>query len=332
MARAAAPPRPTGAVDPDLARAMDDAARAFAAQLGHWRHARGLTKKQLAARMRFDPSYVSHIERGRHRPTADFARRAEAVLLTSGSLWRHFEAYHRLRRCAADQRPAPRPPWLPPTAGLVVEREHAALTHRGDAYHCRVRRELHNAGAEPVHRFAVRVHVDRWPEDRVRSRTHHHAHPLTPAAVHLAAWLEVDGRTEPMGWESQQDRDALQEAWLLFRNADSSFPLRPGVRATLTYDYTVDDRLWGPWFQRAVRLPTGQLTMVVDLPGRPVVWGTATTPATADVALPLTPDSVADRGRTRFHWRVDNPALQARYRLAWRPSLPPVPRPRVTGR
>ncbi|HEX5741420.1 MAG TPA: helix-turn-helix transcriptional regulator [Pilimelia sp.] len=331
MASAASPPHPA-TVDPDLARALDEAARAFAVQLGHWRHARGLTKKQLAARMRFDPSYVSHIERCRHRPTADFARRAEAVLLTSGSLWRHFEAYHRLRRCASDQRPAPQPPWLPPTAGLVVEREHATLTHRGDAYQCRVRRELHNAGAEPVHRFPVRVHVDRWPQDPARSRAHHHAHPLTPAAVCLAASLHADGREVALGWESRQDRESLQEAWLLFRSADGPFPLRPGVRATLTYEYTVDERLWGPWFQRSVRLPTGQLSMVLDLPGRPAVWGTATTPATAEAALPVTPDAVGAGGRTRFHWRVDNPPLLARYRLAWHPEPAAVPRPRVRGR
>src|SRR5262245_39364099 len=46
----------------------------FVAEFARWRLERGLSKKQLAAEMGFDPSYLSHIEAHRHRPTEDFAK------------------------------------------------------------------------------------------------------------------------------------------------------------------------------------------------------------------------------------------------------------------
>src|SRR5689334_15240425 len=73
------------------------ASDAFVADLARRRVERGLSKKQLAGQMGFDPSYVSHVEAGRHRPTEDFARRAEQVLQAGGALWRQFREYDELR-------------------------------------------------------------------------------------------------------------------------------------------------------------------------------------------------------------------------------------------
>src|SRR3954454_20787046 len=69
------------------------ASDAFVAELVRWRVERGLSKKQLAAAMGFDPSYVSHVEAKRHRPTEDFARRADTVLRASGTIWQLFREY-----------------------------------------------------------------------------------------------------------------------------------------------------------------------------------------------------------------------------------------------
>ena len=73
------------------------ASDAFVAELVRWRVDRGMSKKQLAAAMGFDPSYVSHVEARRHRPTEDFARRAEAVLHADGAIWQRFREYDELR-------------------------------------------------------------------------------------------------------------------------------------------------------------------------------------------------------------------------------------------
>jgi len=72
---------------------IERAADEFASALMHWRSERGMSKKQLAAEMGFDPSYVSHVEARRHRPTEDFARRAEAVLASGGVIWQRFRDY-----------------------------------------------------------------------------------------------------------------------------------------------------------------------------------------------------------------------------------------------
>ncbi|MGH3242004.1 MAG: helix-turn-helix domain-containing protein [Spirillospora sp.] len=46
-----------------------------------------MPKKKLAAAMGFDPSYISHVEAGRHSASEEFARKAEAVLSAGGALW-----------------------------------------------------------------------------------------------------------------------------------------------------------------------------------------------------------------------------------------------------
>ena len=94
-----------------------------------------MTKKQLAAQMGFDPSYVSHVEGRRHRPTEDFARRAEAVLGAGGAIWLRFQDYDDLRHARRPARhPLLRDPpvpeqWMPPGTGLIVEQEVASLAY-----------------------------------------------------------------------------------------------------------------------------------------------------------------------------------------------------------
>jgi transcriptional regulator with XRE-family HTH domain len=218
-------PPPTSPISP-----IERAAHTFAAELSRWRVERGLTKKQLATQMGFDPSYVSHVEGRRHRPTEDFARRAEAVLSAGGAIWLRFQDYDDLRhaRGAAGQ-PQRDPPvpeqWMPPGTGLIVEQEVATLAFVGDAYRCVIRRSLYNAGTEPVTRYLVRVAVDRYPEDPERSNQHHRDHPLTFEELDLRAWCDAPPTREPMHWRKKHDRDAFKEVWLLFENENGRFPL-----------------------------------------------------------------------------------------------------------
>src|ERR671916_2329441 len=86
---------------------------AFVSEFARWRTERGLSKKQLAAAMGFDPSYLSHVEAHRHRPTEDFARRAEAVLQTGGAIWRRFQEYDELRQTRPGAGLAHRDPPVP---------------------------------------------------------------------------------------------------------------------------------------------------------------------------------------------------------------------------
>jgi peptide deformylase len=300
----------------------DRAADAFAEALVHWRDERGLSKKQLAAQMGFDPSYISHVEARRHRPTEDFARRAEAVLDAGGQIWQRFAEYDQARQqaSAAPARPSldsrVTEPWLSPAVGLVVEHEQATLSYQDGQYRCVVRRDLYNAGPEPVTRYLVRIAVDRYPGEPERSNRHYRDHPLT--------WAELDVQAacggQPMQWRAKHDRDAFKEIWLLFENETSRFPLYPGQRASIEYGYTVGEDKWGHWFQRAVRLPTKRLTVRLDFPTAlaPVVWGVQTT-LSADVGPLRTPVQRHEGSeRTAFEWSTNDPPLNARYRLEWR--------------
>lgn len=314
---------------------VDRAAEAFAAELARRRVERGFSQKQLARHMGFDPSYVSHVEARRHRPTEDFARKAEAVLQAGGAIWRRFLEYdqarqrssasggHRLGREHPERR-------FPATAGLIVEHERSRLRFANGSYHCVIQRDLYNAGTEPVTRFLVRISVDRYPTEPERSNRHYREHPLTWTELNLTARCGE----EIMLWRPKQDRDAFKEVWLLFENDLSRFPLYPGHRATIEYSYVVGEDKWGHWFQRAIRLPTRKLTVELDFPTElgPVASGVEIS-LSADAGPLPTPMTRRRRGeRTVFHWSIDGPPLNNRYRIEWRfradpptPSLPAKP-------
>jgi peptide deformylase len=307
---------------------VERAAEAFAAALLRWRTERGLSKKQLAAAMGFDPSYVSHVEARRHRPTEDFARRAENALRAGGAIVARFRDYE-----AARQGSVARPRHsdmtelrLVTSAGLVVELEDAQLSYVDGEYRCLIRRDLYNAGRDPVTRYPVRIAVDRYPGEPERSNRHYHEHPLTWSELHLDARRGDD----TMSWQAKQDRDAFKEVWLLFENEDSKFPLYPGEGTTIEYGYTVGEDKWGHWFQRAIRLPTRKLTVSLDFPQamRPVVWGVESSLTAEAGALPSPVIQRARGDRVHFVWSTETPALNARYRLEWRFRVesPPVSR------
>ncbi|GIF69761.1 hypothetical protein Ais01nite_77960 [Asanoa ishikariensis] len=312
-------PPPTSPISP-----IERAAESFAAELSRWRVERGLTKKQLATQMGFDPSYVSHVEGRRHRPTEDFARRAEAVLSAGGAVWLRFQEYDDLRHARGVSLPLRDPPvpeqWMPPGTGLIVEQEVATLAFVGDEYRCVIRRSLYNAGTEPVTRYLVRVAVDRYPEDPALSNKHHRDHPLTFEELDLQAFCDDPPTREAMDWRKKHDRDAFKEVWLLFENANGRFPLYPGERVTIEYAYTVGQEKWGRWFQRAVRLPTRRLTVRLDFPVEldAQVWGVETSLSSEEVPLRTPVHRRTEGERSFFEWTTDSPTLNARYRLEWR--------------
>jgi peptide deformylase len=302
---------------------LDKAADAFASELAQWRAERGLSKKQLAAEMGFDPSYVSHVEGRRHRPTEDFAKRAEAALDAGGAIWARFHEYDELRRsprtATAPSRDAgTSEPWTPRGTGLVVEQELARLYYEEGVYRCSVRRWLYNAGPDPVTRYPARVSVDRYPSDATRSNRYYREHPLTWDELKLSArWGDEPG--EPMHWQPLHDRDSFKEVWLLFENDQSRFPLYPGQRAIIEYSYHLGNDKWGQWFQRAVRMPTRRLSVRLEFPASllPTVWGVqaSLTAESAPLRTPLMQS--VDGDRVSFEWSTDDPPLYTRYRLEW---------------
>ena len=202
-----------------------------------------------------------------------------------------------------------------------MERDHARLSYADGRYHLAMRRHLVNTGSEPVSRYLVRISVDRFPGDPERSNALYRADPLTWDELGLTA--SCNG--EAMDFTVKHDRDAFKEVWLNFANDQGRFPLYPGERTAIEYEYSVSDHKWGRWFQRAVRLPTHHLSVQLTFPTAlgPVVWGTETS-MTAE-AFPLrTAISRADAdGIATFDWACSDPGLHARYRMEWRFRTPP---------
>lgn len=282
----------------------------FGVVLAGWRERRRMSKRAFAVAMGFDPSYVSHIEAGRHQANEHFVRKAETVLNTNGSLWEAWLAEPGAKTARSARS-------VSHTAGgLIVEEDHARLHYDGTHYHATQRRRLFNGGNEPVTRYLIRISVDRYPGDPDRSNALYRARPLSWDELDLTARCD----DEPMAWQPKIDRESFKEAWLCFDNGQGRFPLYPGQHATLTYSYVVDDERWGPWFQRAVRLPTRRLAVDLVFPKAldPAAWGTETS-TTAEAVPFRTPMTRAEAGdQVVFSWATDDPPMSARYRLEWR--------------
>jgi transcriptional regulator with XRE-family HTH domain len=138
---------------------------------------------------------------------------------------------------------------------VLVESDEALLSYDSGVYKVTMRKRLVNRGRSPVSRFFMRIAVDRFPDDPVRSYEHYRRNPLTLEELQVEA--RCDGL--PMALEVKLDRDAAKELWMLFQNERAQFPLYPGQTASLEYAYRIGDDKWGQWFQRAVRLPTASL-------------------------------------------------------------------------
>ncbi|MFI5956974.1 helix-turn-helix domain-containing protein [Cryptosporangium sp. NPDC051539] len=290
---------------------------AFRKELTRRRVEAGLSKKALARRMSFDPSYVSHIESGRHRPTEDFARRADDVLGSGGRLWLLWREYDRSRHEAATGPAAPTSATAAdPHSDLVVEREEASMRFDGRNYVMTIRRHLHNVGSKPVTLYWIKISSDDDSESALDWDT-----------IDLQA--TCDG--EPMDWRVAQDQPTVKQVWLQFRNGDYEFPLYPGERTWIEYSYTVAEGTWGHWFQRAIRLPTRYLSVRLRFPAHlePRVWGTETSMTADGAPLAANPRvSHSSEGEVEWLWEVPQPQLNARYRLLWQFQTRAEPEPR----
>jgi transcriptional regulator with XRE-family HTH domain len=287
---------------------LNDAIAAFAAELTRWRVERGLSKKQLARLMGFDPSYVSHIEGQRHRPTEDFARRAERVLRSDNAIWRQFVRYDHLRRGTSGgaARSAEPVAQSPHEVTVEVEEEVTTLSYHQGWYQWSVVHHLVNRGSTPVTRHIVQVDqaLSSWDELQFR------------------AALGTD-RQELIKWVPPRSRAAFDEVLLIFESSDIQLPLYPAQRTTVTYTYRLPERRQDAAFERDIRTPTWRLRVRLGFPAElaPVVWGRQTSLATeSEMAEPA---RRAAGSRIEFEWRIENPMLLTHFRFGWTFRRPP---------
>ena len=179
---------------------------------------------------------------------------------------------------------------------------------------------MRNTGDQPVTQYLVRISVDRYPGDPERSNRLYREDPLTWEEIGLSGQCG----DEPMTWRVKHDRDAFKEVWLLFENEDGRFPLYPGETTWISYEYSVTFRKWGPWWARAIRLPTHRLSMTLVLPARlqPVAWGLATSMAAGASPFPTPIARQQKDDQVVFTWSVEDPPLGSGYRVEWKFKTP----------
>jgi peptide deformylase len=294
---------------------------AFIAELKHWREVAGISQKGLAKLTGYTPSYLSKVESGALVPSRQFTESADQNLRAGQAILRRWKNLHDATPNAvapSSRRPEHTSDDLLSalSATLVVEHEDARLSYEDGVFRSVIRRQLTNIGDQPVTRYLVRIAVDRYPGDPERSNRLYREHPLTWQEIDLSATC----RGEPMTWLVKHDRDAFKELWLLFGNDDSLFPLYPDETTWIEYSYTVGADKWGPWWQRAIRLPTRRLSLTFAIPVNlePAVWGMETS-MTAEASPFRTPivREVRD-GIAVFTWSTADPPVHARYRMEWK--------------
>lgn len=299
-------------------QAMD----AFIAELRHWREVAGMSQKALARHVGYTNSYISKVENGTLVPSREFAENADKCLRAGNSLVRRWKELNQVlgdtpaNRHVPEQASVIEDSQSASASNLVVEHEHSELTFENGLFKTCVRRLLRNVGTDPITRYLIRIAVDKYPGDPERSNKLYRQFPLTWEEIGLIAHCG----DEPMAWLVKHDRDAFKELWLLFENSDGRFPLYPGENTWIEYVYTVSAEKWGPWWQRAVRLPTHRMSLLLQFPleCQPVVWGieTSMTAEASSFRSPIVREVLGDQ--VRFTWSTENPPLHARYRIEWK--------------
>ncbi|WP_430783454.1 helix-turn-helix domain-containing protein [Actinoplanes sp. G11-F43] len=293
----------------------NEAADRFVRSLTDLREFRRLSMKELAVRMGFDPSYVSHIEGRRHRPSLEFARRADAVLDSRGALLRIFHEYGLVP--AEPDTGTGRPASAALGSVLFVDHEESELRLDDDGYYdITITRRIHNIWQRPITRFPTRIEVDAYPADPAMSHDFYRENPVTLAETGF--WARFDG--EPTTWRVKRDRDAYKKIDILFEPGGVSRPVYPGQSATVTCGYRLHHSKWGPWFAREIRWPTLHISVSFTFPsrsgarlsGRQETWTAGELPLGDPLRMSQSGDA------TTFTWTGSAPALSNLYHFEWK--------------
>src|SRR5258706_1709779 len=117
-----------------------------------------LTTKRLASMMHVDASYPSPVFSGRHRPSREFAARADQVLGAGGQLLRLYEDYELERDGPRFGMPTAAPPIEPNE--LINEYELAEQHFDGETFTIVIERHLWNRTDRPVVFYPIKIAAD----------------------------------------------------------------------------------------------------------------------------------------------------------------------------
>ncbi len=198
---------------------------------------------------------------------------------------------------------------------LEIEVERALLRYDGGTYFVRIEKEYRNPTSRPWHDVEARVLVNAYPDDPARSRALYREHPLELEDIGFSA--RCDG--EEVSWAVLGDHDSSKDLLIALGDpADESTGIQPGEMATVAYDFTIDRRFWGPYFERNIKRMTQSIECELDFPeGALERFSLVCNPRTT--AEPMDDEMRLERvgGREIWRWAHKDPRFQSRYRFTW---------------
>lgn len=200
--------RASGEVPVEALKEMRKAA--FAREFSRLRNERGMPMRELAGKMGYTASYISHIESGKFPPTVQIASRGDAVLRSGRTLTDLQRLYH--EACVSANR-SPRYGTAPPTPPVSAPAGPDVLDGPTGA------QALGNGSRAPepgavTRRFAVVVSavspVHHEPSAEACPLKHKYRHDRVELYTELAAhegWLAVRTPADPPGFKWMPARD-----------------------------------------------------------------------------------------------------------------------------
>jgi predicted MPP superfamily phosphohydrolase len=198
---------------------------------------------------------------------------------------------------------------------LEVEAERALLRYDDGEYYVRIEKDYRNPTDKPWTDVEARILVNAYPDDLERSRALYRQHPLELENIHFSA--RRDG--EEVEFAILDDHDSSKDLLIILGDpSDPASGIQPGDVATVAYDFQINGRFWGPYFERSIKRMTQRIECELDFPEASL----------QDMSLICNPRTVGEslddeigversEGREIYRWVRDKPQFQSRYRFIW---------------
>jgi predicted MPP superfamily phosphohydrolase len=199
---------------------------------------------------------------------------------------------------------------------LEIEAERAFLRFDRGVYRVRIEKTYRNPTDHPWLAVEARILVNAFPDDPEASRTLYREHPLELDEVGFIALR--DG--ENVEWRVVDDHDSSKDLLILLGNpADDSTGLQPNESTTVTYEFEIADRFWGPYFERHIRRITQSILVELDFPRESLrEMSLVRNPLIDSQSMDDEVEIEKTNDREIYRWGHSDPEFQSRYRFSWR--------------
>ena len=186
-----------------------------------------------------------------------------------------------------------------------------------DKYKVRMSKVVAPNGVEPVEFVYARIDVNALGEENDISKCYYFNNPITLQNINFRAYTGTDTRLKTSILNSYPSNIELA---ILLEEERTGYHrhILPGQAMGVNHELQPTIRQWGPWLQRAVRVPTDELVVMLAFPPDTVslVTGKRLVGGSSRTLLPR----LRHRGRRDWdiwYWRKLKPSVLDHYRFVW---------------